>query len=363
VPEQDRDQSVEHVLRRVLTDDAAASPDAACIDGETIAAWTAQSLRADEAATVERHVADCARCRALMASFLRTTPAAPVVESFWQKWRLAWLVPLATAATAAALWIAVPGNEPATVSSAPPASPEASSSAAPQMAQRGDTAAPPETPAPAAELRAASPERRLAEPKSQAAAAEPPTESSLKKQVARDESVAPAGDVRAAQEAAAQPALPAAAPAPPAVAPARERAEADSRQLAGNAAPSPLATARFAAAPVEIVAPDGSARWRLNGQQVTHFTSTANEWAAATISSANVLIAGTSPAASVCWIVGRGGAVYLTTDGTRFQRLPSPDMTDLVGVTAVDDRTATVSSADGRIWRTTDQGRSWSRER
>ena len=62
----------------------------------------------------------------------------------------------------------------------------------------------------------------------------------------------------------------------------------------------------------------------------------------------------------MCWIVGRGGAVYLTTDGTRFMRLPFPEMVDLVAVTATDDRNAIVSAADGRSWQTTDQGRTWS---
>ena len=51
----------------------------------------------------------------------------------------------------------------------------------------------------------------------------------------------------------------------------------------------------------------------------------------------------------MCWIVGRGGAVYLTTDGARFVRLPFPEMVDLVAITATDDRNAIVSAADGRV--------------
>ena len=109
MPERDRDQSVERLLRRVMSDDVTRLQET-CVDGETLAAWSEGSLRAAEASAVEHHVADCARCRALMASFVRTTPPEPVAESLWRRWHLAWAVPLATAATAAAIWVALPDN-------------------------------------------------------------------------------------------------------------------------------------------------------------------------------------------------------------------------------------------------------------
>jgi len=55
------------------------------------------------------------------------------------------------------------------------------------------------------------------------------------------------------------------------------------------------------------------------------------------------------------------GAVFLTTDGTRFRRLPFPETIDLVSVAATGDRIATITSADGRSWQTTDQGATWAR--
>ena len=55
VPERDRDQSVEQMLRRVMSDDVPAQE--TCVDGETIAAWSEGSLRAAEASAVEQHVA------------------------------------------------------------------------------------------------------------------------------------------------------------------------------------------------------------------------------------------------------------------------------------------------------------------
>src|SRR5262245_12475217 len=108
VPVPERDRSIENVLRQVLSDDADAPPESACPDAETFAAWHDGVLRREEAAVIERHVAECAHCRALMAAFVQAAPASPAVESIWRRWRLGWAVPLVTAATAAALWIAIP---------------------------------------------------------------------------------------------------------------------------------------------------------------------------------------------------------------------------------------------------------------
>ena len=65
----------------MLSNNGPASPGEACVDGETMAAWTAGALRTDEASAVENHVAGCARCRALMAAFIKTTPDEPPTES------------------------------------------------------------------------------------------------------------------------------------------------------------------------------------------------------------------------------------------------------------------------------------------
>ena len=324
MPDRDHDQSVEHVLRRVLSDDMPAS-EPMCLDGETIAAWSAGSLRPAEAAAVERHVADCGRCRALMAAFVQTAPEEPSVESVWRRWRLSWVVPLATAATAAALWVALPGSGPASLSSI-----QDTNAAVVARDERGATALP-ASPAAVAPSAAAEPFAPAVPEKKEKA------------------------ENKAVRESPAEERAPAAAEA------VAKRADVDRQEPAFDAAPRSLAAARQAALPVEIVAPAGIARWRIvNGQQVERTTPTATEWAPATIASPDILTTGTAPSESVCWIVGRRGTVYLTIDGTRFMRLPFPEMVDLNAVMAADDRNATVSSADGRAWRTTDQGRTWS---
>lgn len=353
MPVPDRDQSIEQMLRRVMSD--AVPPQGECLDGETIAAWSEGQLRAAEASAVEQHVAGCARCRALMASFVQTTPAQPVAESLWRRWHLGWVVPLATAATAAAIWVALPG------SGARQLAPKQETNAVAQDERLESPAVPPQ------------PTARSFQQLDQAKAAEPPVVNETRQRAndtaaASRELAGQQGATRAAAEdaaaapAAGAPAAPSvtapAAPRPTAVA---ERAEADTKkEAAANSTFAPLARA-FAANP--ITSPDGTARWRIvSGQQVENSMDAGNSWTPATIDSPDRLNAGAAPSATVCWIVGARGAVYLTTDGTRFVRLPFTEMVDLASVFATDALSATVSSADGRSWRTTDGGRSWNRQ-
>jgi hypothetical protein len=350
VPERNRDQSVEHVLRRVLSENASV-PQGACLDGETVAAWTTGSLRPDEASAVESHIADCVRCQALMAVFVRTTPAAPATESLWTRWRLGWVVPLATAATAAALWVALPGSGPIPL--------EPQQKAVAEIREELGTAVP-AAPVPAAPARAAQAPSIASErsaPTSERLQESPRISASNERReranAADERASLPPPSIAQRSEAAVDQQAPAAAPL-------ARAAEVDKQEAAANASPRSAAfTAREVPA-LEIVAPGGSARWRItNGQRVEWSSSTAGEWTPASIGEGMFLV-GSAPSASVCWIVGRGGAIYLTTNGTRFVRIAFPEMVDLVAVTATDDRTAVVTGADGRSWSTRDQGLNWS---
>ena len=73
------------------------------------------------------------------------------------------------------------------------------------------------------------------------------------------------------------------------------------------------------------------------------------------------LTAGASPAPSICWLVGPQGIVLLTTDARSWRRIAFPEAVDLVSVRASDDKIATVSTADGRAFSTTDGGQTWTR--
>ena len=102
--------NVPRVRRGLVQGNGKGTPEttAACIDAETLAAWADGGLSKSDAAAVETHLADCERCTAMLATFARTIPETPVAESLWTRWHLRWLVPAATAATVAALWVLVP---------------------------------------------------------------------------------------------------------------------------------------------------------------------------------------------------------------------------------------------------------------
>jgi Putative zinc-finger len=335
VSERERDRSVDAVLRRVLAGDVSASPQAHCLDGETFGAWMSGSLSAEAAAAVERHVAACGRCRTLTAVFVQTARAGAARESIWRRWRLGWVVPLATAATAAALWVALPGNA---LVYRPQ---EGDSKAVSRDAAVGPVASSPPVPSAPEPAAPATPPRQEAAAPREEKLAPPPTTASNRV------------DETAGREVADQ-----RAPA----APPSAQAELEKREVA-NSAPQPFAARLAPPPPSEISAPGGAARWRILGQQVDWSTTAGNAWEPVTIMADDLLTSGAAPSPSVCWIVGRRGAVYLTTDGARFMRLPFPEIVDLVSVTATDDRRAAVSAADGRSWQTSDQGVTWSMER
>ncbi len=72
------------------------------------------------------------------------------------------------------------------------------------------------------------------------------------------------------------------------------------------------------------------------------------------------LIAGAAPSATACWIVGRSGTIVRTTDGgEHWTLILAPTTDNLTGVTASDANDATITTAGGRSFGTSDGGASW----
>jgi hypothetical protein len=72
------------------------------------------------------------------------------------------------------------------------------------------------------------------------------------------------------------------------------------------------------------------------------------------------LVAGAAPSARVCWIVGRSGTIIRTTDGGQHWTLIAPPaMENLATVSAVSADAATITTAGGRKFATSDGGMSW----
>lgn len=319
-----KDPNPDRLLRRTARPRGDVRPPGACLDAGTIAAWAEGSLTGAERDAAEAHAADCERCLAVVAAMARTAPPPVAARPSWSPFR--WLVPLTTAAVAVTAWVIV--REPAP---APPRAPAAAVDAIEPAAPR---------PPAEADERAAAPRRQQAEPPARKAEQPAATPTSKDRREAK-----PSAETLA-RDALAQPPPPAApAPAPSA---ARETVA------------QPQAMARFAAATVLIPSPDSTVQWRISGIAVERSADAGRTWQAQPTGTTVELAAGSSPAPSVCWIVGRAGTVLLSTDGATWRRLASPDpAADLAAVAALDDRTATVTTADGRSYRTSDAGRTW----
>ena len=109
--ESQRYHAVERLLRRGVGAPGVPAAADACVHGETLAAWSSGALAPAAAARVETHLADCDRCQSMLAAFARTEPVIAARAPFWQRAQVRWLVPLATAATVAAIWVATPQRD------------------------------------------------------------------------------------------------------------------------------------------------------------------------------------------------------------------------------------------------------------
>ena len=114
---EERDQTVERLLRQSLKTPAQGGVTGACLDAETLAVWADGGLSGSALDAVHVHVADCARCQDLAGTLARVRSAVPLAEPVRSSRRwLAWFVPITAAAAAVAIWFAVPGNLGAPVS-------------------------------------------------------------------------------------------------------------------------------------------------------------------------------------------------------------------------------------------------------
>jgi len=284
----------------------------------------------------------------LLGTIASTPPIdpRPVGASSLRRW-VPWLVPLAAAATVVTLWIATPNESPSPVSSVTPVTEQqptldTASRAAPPKNEIVPQA-PPQTTV----------ERRTApNSASEKAAPEAPArEAALQKEEAKPEASSLNQQERAVPSTAEAP-----TPSP--------------AQSANAAAPAPRAA--IAARPFgaladsvtltsEIVSPEPMVRWRISGATVEHSTNGGMSWERLATGVSTPLTAGAAPSTTICWLVGRGGVVLLANDGLNFRRVTFPETTDLSAVQATDGATASVSTADGRTFSTTDGGLTWSR--
>lgn len=162
-------------------------------------------------------------------------------------------------------------------------------------------------------------------------------------------------------------AAPTAAPAPSAPPAFRAQAPgaAGEPQSAGTGA-SALGRSRLADAAdaagtrvVIVAAPTARDRWRIVGGRIERSTDAGVTWEGATVAGATDVISGASPAPGICWLVGRGGTILLTAEGSRWQRVSAPTDEDLVSVSATSATSAVVTTRAGRRYTTINAGTTW----
>jgi hypothetical protein len=346
----DRDRALDQLLRQPDLHGSRGRGDG-CPDAETLAAWMDGGLDARSAALTESHMSGCTRCQALVATMARAEAAEPIgtasgasAPPAWWRVNLRWLAPLAAGATAAVLWMVVPDQPtPAPViqeSQAPAALPPRPQEAPtpPQAADAGGFVPPAQPDPPKREKERADLELKRREQNTAG--------QSLPK---LEETVTVTGASPTVETARS-----AAAPAPPAPLPV----EPVARDATRPAAPAAELAARFAA-PVEIPTPDAAIRWRIAGAALERTTDSGQTWVGVETGDPASIVAGAAPTTTVVWLVGRGGAVLLTTDARTWRRIAAPSSADLVAVSATDDLNAVVRTADGQAFRTADGGETW----
>src|SRR5215210_5985377 len=106
---EDRERSIEPLLKSALRAHAAEAPAGRCLDPERAAAWADGALTAHDRTAAEAHVASCAECQMLLAALARTGPPA-AAHRWFRRPRMAWLAPLTAAAAAVLVWTLVPSS-------------------------------------------------------------------------------------------------------------------------------------------------------------------------------------------------------------------------------------------------------------
>jgi hypothetical protein len=132
---------------------------------------------------------------------------------------------------------------------------------------------------------------------------------------------------------------------------------------AANAADNPsMKSSAFEKQPAALVVqtPDAGVQYRVVEVGVVERSDDGGaSWQDQRVMANTEILAGAAPSVNVCWLVGRGGIVLMTTDGKNWKKIPSAADVDLVAVTAADATFATVVTADGRKFATQNGGTTW----
>ncbi len=324
---------------------------------------------------------------------------------------LRWLAPLAAAIILAVFVYtrvlphraSIDSNNEIAMKAEPPA-PQGQSSVEPHIEPHvepqpapGKSEAPIRTPTPNSASHSAAPSKRSNAPSPSAAPAQSPRE---EKYVARGGAasasagkVAPktsAASQRADTESAADEPAPAAPPPqssaslpgvtvaansaesvaipPPPAPPADSAKKSNPAQVTGNAfgysaekkSLAKSQPARERSSQIVIRTPDSDVAYRIaDGGFIEQTEDGGATWQGQLLNPSADITAGSAPAPSICWLVGRAGVIFLTEDGKHWRKLLSPSSSDFVAVVAKSATSATVTVTEEEKWSTDDAGKTW----
>jgi hypothetical protein len=119
---------------------------------------------------------------------------------------------------------------------------------------------------------------------------------------------------------------------------------------------------------IPLKAPSGSTLWRAGkGGIIERSTGAGKTWVSQASPFQEDWLAGAAVSDTVCWLVGRNGAIARTVDGVHWGRISPPvqaagtdaKLPDWIAITTRDAQTATITASDGRKFATADGGKTW----